>query len=112
METLFEDWYENYCPGEDDRPITQQDIKNAFEAGMNAEKTKHRWIPVTERLPTEEDDTEYIPNLETVNVFVSDGKHRDIGCFDLKEKCFIDPCDYLVDVELQNIVAWQPLPEA
>lgn len=86
-------------------------VKIAFEAGQKAEQDRNKWISVEENLPTEKDDTEYIPNLKTVNVFVSDGKHRGIGCFDLKEKCFIDPCDYLEDVELENIIAWQQLPK-
>jgi|WetSurMetagenome_2_1015567.scaffolds.fasta_scaffold01488_6 hypothetical protein len=80
-------------------------VKLIFKAGQNHPE----WIPVTERLPTENDDIEYVPGLETVNVFVSDGKHRDIGCFVLKKKCFTDPCGYMVDVEVKNIIAWQPL---
>ena len=73
----------------------EQVVREAFEFGFNAERT--RWIPVSERLPTEKDAN--INGL--VHVWLKDGN-----------------CDYedWQDVAryaevYQHITHWMPLPE-
>ena len=81
----------------------EKDSQDAFEAGQQSERNKHRWIPVTERLPTEKDgDYDNEHNCVIVNVKFSDNSVSSAFC-DLSEKYF--EC-------LRKPVSWQPLPEA
>ena len=89
-----------------------QDVKNAYEAGAQSERNKHRLIPVTERLP-DENDGEVHKNCgwgdrycDFVKLLVSkEGeKYLSTELFNLTDGKF-EECD-------NKIIAWQPLPEA
>ncbi|VVB60745.1 Uncharacterised protein [uncultured archaeon] len=61
----FEEWKENHVilgtneviSKIDDKPMLRDIdvLQVGYEAGQQSERDKHRWIPVTERLPTEND---------------------------------------------------------
>lgn len=63
------------------------------------EQRKHRWIPVSERLPTME---EY--DRSAAKFIVSDGNKAYEDLFDIYDQCWLDS---------QNgaVIAWMPLPE-
>lgn len=55
----FEKWFrDNYRCFDEDSVLCafEKDLQDAFEAGQQSERNKHRWIPVTERLPDENED--------------------------------------------------------
>lgn len=115
----FEKWYEKeYGSDEDEMSLGHERIsREAFQAEQQSERDKNRWIPVTERLPTEKDgvvskvgewdfgfgniDDDYVGD-KIISVLTSDGKtsHENIYDFDKKEFT----ANY-------NVIKWQPLPE-
>lgn len=86
--------------------------QESYEAGQQSERDKHRWIPVTERLPTEKDGQKcsvYVGKKEElhkncVSVLTSDCIRVSQECFDLDKKEFC--------INNDAIAKWQPLPEA
>lgn len=79
--------------------------QESYEAGQQSEREKHRWIPVTERLPTKHDgETELYEAHNTVEVLIKryiDGKYYYTVCL-----FFLDTNTFPLDC----VVSWQPLP--
>jgi hypothetical protein len=62
----FEEWKngpEDMEPVPEDGDYFECKFRQAFEAGQQSERDKHRWIPVTERLPTEKDGRKFLIKL-------------------------------------------------
>jgi hypothetical protein len=92
-------------------------LLNQFEAklyavGQQSERDKHRWIPVTERLPTEKDIRENSSNKTRIKVLCKDNnmKAEFMGLYNFAcHSSVIRP-----ESDEDNYVAthWQTLPEA
>lgn len=79
-----------------------------------AELEKDKWIPCSERLPElnmveMEAEGEYF--VISDSVIVTDGEHMCITQYEIDDeytKGWLNNCD---EEEMEEIVAWQPLPE-
>jgi hypothetical protein len=102
--TEFDKWYNDYSLCRDDEHITRWSMEKAFEAGAQSERDKHRWIPVTERLPEDgilvlakfHQNEEYKEHYEIVQQFNKNWYNM------IMEHPFSE----------SEPIAWQPLPEA
>jgi hypothetical protein len=83
--------------------VSDKLLKQLFDAGKKAgiesEKEKHRWIPVTERLP--EDDEQILTKSRDGSILMM--------FYYKKQFClYIDGQNCCAN----DIIVWQPLPEA
>jgi hypothetical protein len=79
------------------------------------EVRKHRFIPVTERLPTEHDGSYIDEEHTSIDVLCeTDQGTRIVAIYRFDDKQFFYDTKITMDVIniTQNIIAWQPLPEA
>lgn len=88
-----------------------EDVKNA-ELELIAARKEQRWIPVSERLPEEEDmykcpQNRYICQMNNAGVFLVLARLRHLGS---PMAAFWDW--YGKRVPDKDVVAWMPLPEA
>jgi hypothetical protein len=102
--TAFEKWIESDATT-DFMEASEKHIKDSknmdmfkiiFEAGAQSERDKHRWIPITERLP--EDDEHVLGLSSEKGVFIC----AYVSGYGWAGDSDFDPCT--------DIVAWQPLP--
>ena len=100
-------------------PKPEENAQAIYEAGQQSERDKHRWIPVTERLPDEyevvfikykgcNDEIKtcagyyahYAPSEDEIGY----GENMYIPYFD-------DDDDHYSMLSYYEIISWQPLPE-
>lgn len=77
-----------------------------FTDGREAEAEKHRWIPTTERLPTEKDGKSYPEHGD---------KMIDVLVYDTDKDMYVCPYNLRKnnwECEYNDHILWQPLPEA
>ena len=79
--------------------------RNQYDKGYEDGKKANKWIPVSERLPNEDE-------CKTNNrlFIVSDGNRTYAEYFDVNKECFGEPTmeGFRVD---RSVIAWQELPE-
>lgn len=102
LELCSQGEWDHYLPDYRDIEKIQQE---AYEAGQRSERNKHRWILVTERLPTEKDGKKYTEHGDSmVDVVVCDCNAEIYTCsYNLRKNDW--ECGY------DGHVKWQPLPE-
>lgn len=92
--------YDSYSDGMNDAFEEAIQIVNQLAEEYNQDSTKNNqgWIPVTERLPEIEADV--LVSLRSLDVYTGFRANTE-GCF------YVDGEGY---VEIENVLAWQPLP--
>ena len=110
----FEKWFRDIyrCCDEDSVLCAfEKDSQDAFEAGQQSERNKHRWIPVTERLPTENDGKpEYEGDERYTRIIVHITEYYGKKWDRVMEIRFFEGTDF--SQFCYKFDKWQPLPEA
>ena len=83
--------------------LTQKDEQGNMLKELNEEQCKHRWIPVEERLPEEDDRV----ILCTIHGIVKEGTYTERYGYAMRKGFFTETCFE----ELCDVTAWMPLPE-
>lgn len=108
---LFEKWYGDFQKQQGERRITVKDMFEAYKAGQQSERDKYRWIPVTERLPTENDGKpEYEGDERYTRIIVHITEYYGKKWDRVMEIRFFEGTDF--SQFCYKFDKWQPLPEA
>lgn len=85
--------------------------QESYEAGQQSEREKHRWIPVTERLPTKHDGKpEYEGDERYTRIIVHITEYYGKKWDRVMEIRFFEGTDF--SQFCYKFDKWQPLPEA
>lgn len=112
---IFETWYDVFQKQQGERNITVKDMFEAYKVALQLERNKHRWIPVTERVPIKEDGVEFgegkTYNVEVIGV-IDNYRNKSVGIvkyFINKAKFGYYDTDGFTEI---SVIKWQPLPKA
>lgn len=98
----------------DNAPTVEQNWKFYFEHGYkqaerDLKRTQDRWIPVSERLPDDEDYHDCYGFPDGVVIWQTDNGDIGFGWYYRSTKCWSDINDY--PIKSGKVIAWRPLPE-
>jgi hypothetical protein len=106
--TEFDKWYNDYSLCRDDEHITRWSMEKAFEAGAQSERDKHRWIPVTERLPETGVRVFIKSEFRAMQIgLLLEVSISNISMFIWHDDNYVGICE-----SHDKVISWQPLPEA
>ncbi|MCQ2319252.1 MAG: DUF551 domain-containing protein [Bacteroidales bacterium] len=98
----------------DNAPTVEQNWKFYFEHGYkqaerDLKRTQDRWIPVSERLPDDEDYHDCYGFPDGVVIWQTDNGDIGFGWYYDSTKCWSDTDDY--PIKSGKVIAWKPLPK-
>lgn len=80
-----------------------------YECGKSSDRPKGKWIPVSERLPKEEDYRDCYGLPDGCILWQTDNGDIGFGWYYHSTECWSDLNDNLI--KAGKVIAWQPLPE-
>jgi len=82
---------------------------DGYEKGKEEERQTGKWIPVSERLPKEEDYRHCYGFEDGCVIWQTDNGVVGFGWYYDSTKCWSDIYDH--PIKTGKVIAWQPLPE-